>query len=200
MKVWWHRLTANQRTATLMLGIVATMISLTAAAVPFYSWFCRVTGYAGATVSSAENTSQVLDRVITIAFDANVDPGMPWVFEPEVQSMKIRIGETGLAFYTAQNTSSRVVAGSAIFNVAPDSAGGYFTKIDCFCFTEQVLQPGQRVEMPVTFYVDPEIINDDDGKHVSYITLSYTFHEVPLPESQASLAPEQGIGEKTASQ
>ena len=114
--------------------------------------------------------------------------------------MKLRIGETGLAFYTAHNTSDRVVTGAASFNVAPDVAGGYFTKIQCFCFTQQVLQPGETAEMPVTFYVDPEIVNDTDGVHVSYITLSYTFHEVPTPDSQASLAPAKGIGEKTASQ
>lgn len=194
----WRARSANERTALTMAGIVVVMGALAWGAVPFYTWFCRTTGYAGATVNSAENTSQILDRTVTIAFDANTDPGMPWEFRPQVQSMKLRIGETGLAFYEAHNTSNRVVAGTASFNVAPDSVGGYFTKIDCFCFTEQILQPGETVQMPVTFYVDPDVINDDDGKHVSYITLSYTFHEAPLPESQASLAPTRGIGEKTA--
>ncbi|MEO8530223.1 MAG: cytochrome c oxidase assembly protein [Deltaproteobacteria bacterium] len=196
----WRERSPNQKTAFTMVGVVVTMGSLAWAAVPFYTWFCRTTGYAGATVNAAENTSQVLDRTVTIAFDANTDPGMPWEFRPDVQSMKLRIGETALAFYTAHNTSDRVVAGSASFNVAPDSVGAYFTKIDCFCFTQQILQPGETVEMPVTFYVDPEIVNDNDGKHVSYITLSYTFHETPLPESQASLAPTRRIGEKTASE
>ena len=196
----WKALTPNQRTAFSMAGVAVMMCGFAIAAVPFYNWFCRVTGYAGATVTSAENTSQILDRTVTVAFDANTDPNMPWEFKPNVQSMKVRLGETALAFYTAHNPTDRPVSGSASFNVSPDSAGGYFTKIDCFCFTEQVLQPGETIEMPVTFYVDPEIVNDSDGKHVSYITLSYTFHETPLPDEQASLARAGGIGEKTANE
>ena len=190
----------NRKTAQKAVGVIVTMGALAWAAVPFYDWFCRVTGYAGATVSAEANGSEILDRTVTIAFDANTDPGLPWTFEPVVQSIDIRIGETGLAFYRATNTSDRPVAGTASFNVAPDSAGPYFTKIDCFCFTEQVLQPGESVEMPVTFYVDPEMMQDSDGSHVSYITLSYTFHETALPEDQASLAPASGIGEKIANE
>jgi cytochrome c oxidase assembly protein subunit 11 len=192
--------TQNRKTARKAVGVIVTMGALAWAAVPFYDWFCRVTGYAGATVSADGNDSQILDRTVTIAFDANVEPGLPWTFVPVAQSMDIRIGETGLAFYRATNTSDRPVAGTASFNVAPDSAGPYFTKIECFCFTEQVLQPGESIEMPVTFYVDPAITEDEDGSRVSYITLSYTFHETPLPEDQASLAPAGGIGEKTANE
>jgi cytochrome c oxidase assembly protein subunit 11 len=112
---------------------------------------------------------------------------MPWEFKPVVRSMQIRIGETGLAFYEAHNPTDRVIAGTASFNVFPDTAGGYFTKLECFCFTEQVLQPGETVQMPVSFFVDPTIVDDPDAKFVHEITLSYTFHETPLPEEQAAL-------------
>ena len=122
-----------------------------------------------------------------VRFDASLELGMPWEFRPVVPSMQIRIGETGLAFFEAYNPTSRPIAGTASFNVFPYAAGGYFTKIECFCFTEQVLQPGERVEMPVSFYIDPAIVDDPDGKFVHEIVLSYTFHETPLPEEQAAL-------------
>ncbi len=112
---------------------------------------------------------------------------MPWSFKPVVRTMDIRIGETGLAFYEAHNPTDRVIAGTASFNVFPDTAGGYFTKIDCFCFSEQVLQPGETAQMPVSFFVDPAIVDDPDGKFVHEITLSYTFHQTPLPDEQAAL-------------
>ncbi len=118
---------------------------------------------------------------------------MPWEFKPMERQMELRIGETGLAFYEAYNPTDRVVAGSASYNVTPYEAGGFFTKIDCFCFEQQVLQPGERVQMPVTFYVDPEIVTDRDAKYVHTITLSYTFHEIDLPEEQAAL--EQGTSQ-----
>ncbi len=113
---------------------------------------------------------------------------MPWIFKAEAPSMELKIGENGLAFYRAHNPTNRIVAGTASYNVSPDSAGAYFTKVACFCFTQQVLQPGETVDMPVSFYVDPEIVNDAEAKYVHEITLSYTFHETDLPEEQAALA------------
>jgi len=138
-------------TAGKLVGIVLTMGALAWASVPFYNWFCRVTGYGGTTAVSDGTTKEILDRTILVRFDANTERGMPWTFKPVDREMTVRIGETGLAFYEATNPTDRVVAGSAAYNVAPYTAGGYFTKIDCFCFTEQVLQPGESVLMPVTF-------------------------------------------------
>ena len=130
----------------------------------------------------------VLDRTVKIRFDASLERGMPWEFHPVVREMTLRIGETGMAFFEAYNPTDRVVAGTASYNVQPDSAGGYFTKIACFCFEMQVLQPHERVQMPVTFYVDPAMVKDDEGRFVHEITLSYTFHETELPATQAALA------------
>lgn len=183
------RLQGKNRTLVQLVGVVVLMGSLSFAAVPFYDWFCRVTGYGGTPQVAEAAPGAILDQTVRIRFDASVEAGMPWEFKPVARSMDIRIGETGLAFYEAHNPTDRVVAGTASFNVFPDTAGGYFTKIACFCFTEQVLQPGETVQMPVTFFVDPSIIDDPDGKFVHEITLSYTFHETPLPEEQAALDP-----------
>jgi cytochrome c oxidase assembly protein subunit 11 len=186
--VIFPKLTGKNRTLVQLIGVVVTMGSLSFAAVPFYDWFCRVTGYGG-TPSVAETAPDtILDQTVKVRFDASVEAGMPWSFKPVVRTMEIRIGETGLAFYEAHNPTDRVIAGTASFNVFPDTAGGYFTKIACFCFEEQVLQPGETVQMPVSFFVDPAIVDDPDGKFVHEITLSYTFHETPLPE-QAALEP-----------
>jgi len=179
----------NSRVAAMLVGIVVTMGALAWAAVPFYSWFCRVTGYGGTPNVAAASTGEILDEMITVRFDANTEPGMPWEFHPKQTEMKLRIGETGMAFYEAYNTSDVPVAGTASYNVAPDLAGYYFTKIQCFCFTEQVLQPGERVEMPVVFFVDPELVKDSDAGRIRNITLSYTFYQTELPEAQASLSP-----------
>lgn len=170
-------------------GVVVLMGGLAWASVPFYNWFCKVTGFGGTTSVSATGSDVILDQTITIRFDATLDRDMLWEFKPMVREMELRIGETGLAFYEAYNPTDRVIAGTASYNVAPYDAGGFFTKIDCFCFTEQVLQPGERVQMPVTFYVDPEITQDRDAKFVKHITLSYTFYETDLPsEETASLS------------
>ena len=177
-----------RRTAFWLGAVAVVMLSLSFAAVPFYSWFCRTTGFAGATVTGT-GSDLVLDQTITIRFDGSVEAGMPWQFRPMLREMELRIGETGLAFFEAYNPTDRVIAGTASYNVAPDAAGGFFTKIDCFCFTEQVLQPHERVEMPVTFYVDPAIVTDKAGKFVKHITLAYTFHRTDLPQEQASLSP-----------
>lgn len=180
-------LSGKQRTLTLTLSVVLVMGALAWASVPFYSWFCRVTGFGGATLVSEQGASEILDQTITIRFDASKEKGMPWAFTPVVREMELKIGETGLAFYEAHNPTDHPIAGSASYNVTPYEAGGFFTKIDCFCFELQVLQPGETVQMPVTFYVDPEIATDHDGKYVHTITLSYTFYETDLPEDQANL-------------
>lgn len=176
------------KTASRLVGVVIFMGALAWASVPLYDWFCRVTGYGGATGYADAGSDVVLDQTITIRFDANIERDMPWQFRPEVREMEIRIGETGLAFYEAYNPTDVPVAGSAAYNVAPFIAGGYFSKIDCFCFEEQVLQPGERVLMPVTFFVDPAIVEDRDAKHLGHITLSYTFYQIDLPEETAAVA------------
>ncbi len=182
------RLSGKYRTLGQTVGVVLVMGSLAWASVPFYDWFCRVTGFGGVTGVADAGSDEILDRTIMIRFDANVERGMPWVFKPLVREMELKIGESGLAFYEATNPTDRPIAGTASFNVTPYEAGGFFTKIDCFCFEEQVLQPGETVQMPVTFFVDPEITRDRDAKFVNYITLSYTFHETDLPEDFADLA------------
>jgi cytochrome c oxidase assembly protein subunit 11 len=182
-------MTPQGRTALKLVGVVGLMASLSFAAVPFYDWFCRVTGYGGATGVAEAGSDVILERTVKVRFDASLERGMPWEFRPAQTEMTVRIGETGLAFYEAYNPTDRVVAGTASFNVTPDAAGGYFDKIACFCFTEQVLQPGERVQMPVSFFVDPAIVDDPEGRFVREITLSYTFHETPLTDEQAALAP-----------
>ena len=177
------------KTVRKLVLMVAVMLSLSFIAVPFYDWFCRVTGFGGVTQTAATESDVILDREMTVRFDGSKDANMPWEFRPVENKMKIKIGETGLAFYTAHNPTDEVIAGTASFNVFPYSAGAYFTKIACFCFEEQVLQPGETVEMPVTFYVDPEIVEDIEAKYVNSITLSYTFHRTELPDDrQAELA------------
>ena len=178
----------KKKTLLQLVSVVVVMGGLAWASVPFYDWFCRVTGFGGVTQTADAGADQVLDQTIKVRFDASKERGMPWEFKPMQREMELRIGETGLAFYEAYNPTDKPVAGQAAYNVAPFSAGGYFTKIDCFCFTEQVLQPGERVQMPVTFYVDPEIVQDREAKYVHQITLSYTFYQIDLPEKHASLA------------
>lgn len=175
------------KTVLQLCGVVVLMASLTAASVPFYDWFCRVTGFGGATVTADAGSDTILDDIIRIRFDASVASDMPWEFRPVSPHVDIRIGETGLAFYEAYNPTSRPIAGTASFNVAPFDTGGYFVKIACFCFEMQVLQPGERVEMPVTFFVDPEIQNDPNTVGTPAITLSYTFHVTDMPEDFAAL-------------
>ncbi len=180
-------LSGTSRTAAQTVGVVVFMGAMAWASVPLYDWFCRVTGYGGATGVADGGSEEVLDQTITVRFDASRERGMPWTFEPVVREMEVRIGETGLAFYEASNPTDKPVAGSASYNVTPFQAGGFFTKIDCFCFEMQVLEPGESVQMPVTFYVDPAIVDHRDGKHVHTITLSYTFYETDLPQDQAYL-------------
>jgi cytochrome c oxidase assembly protein subunit 11 len=175
------------KTLVQTVSVVLVMGALAWASVPFYDWFCRVTGFGGVTATADAGSDVILEKTIKVRFDASKERDFPWHFKPMQREMEIRIGESGLAFYEAYNPTARPIAGSASYNVTPYEAGGFFTKIDCFCFEEQILQPGERVEMPVTFYVDPEIATDRDGKYVKVITLSYTFYEIDLPEDIASL-------------
>ncbi|KJZ18248.1 cytochrome c oxidase assembly protein [Loktanella sp. S4079] len=180
-----------QRTALMASTVVVVMGGLAYASVPFYDWFCRVTGFGGATNVADAGSEVILDQTIKVRFDASLDRGMPWSFEPEVREMELRIGETGLAYYEAHNPLDVPIAGQAAYNVTPYEAGAFFDKIECFCFTEQVLQPGETVMMPVSFFVDPAIVDDREGKYVHTITLSYTFYQIDLPEDelQAAAAP-----------
>ena len=181
-------LSPTTRTAAKLAAVVVTMASLSFAAVPFYDWFCRVTGFGGTTQVATEAPGTILDRTIQIRFDGSTSGGMAWEFRPVQRTMTVRIGENALAFYEAHNPTDRVIAGTASYNVTPDASGAYFSKIACFCFVEQVLQPGETVQMPVSFFVDPAIVTDPEGKFVDEITLSYTFYETPLSEEQAALA------------
>lgn len=180
-------MTGPQKTVAQTVSVVVVMGALAWASVPFYDWFCRVTGFGGIPGQAQAASERVLDKTIKIRFDASLNAGMAWEFKPVVSQMEMRIGENGLAFYEAYNPTNRPIAGQASYNVTPYSAGAYFEKIDCFCFEEQVLAPGERVQMPVSFFVDPEIVDDSDGKYVHTITLSYTFYEIDLPEGYAAL-------------
>lgn len=176
------------KTALQGFGVVIFMGALAWASVPLYDWFCRVTGYGGATNVAEAGSTEILDQTIKVRFDASLERGMPWEFKPMQLDVTLRLGEEGLVFYEAYNPTDVPVAGTASYNVAPFGAGLYFSKIACFCFEEQILMPGERVEMPVSFFVDPDILNDADAKHAKHITLSYTFHEIELPEDvQAAL-------------
>ena len=188
-----RRLDPTQRTVAVLVGVVVSMGALAFASVPLYNLFCSVTGYGGTTQEATVAPDVILDRTISIRFDGSLSAGMPWEVKPVRTGMNVRIGEGGLAFYEAYNPTDRAIAGQASCNVFPFTAGGYFNKIACFCFTEQVLQPGERVQMPVTFFVDPEIIDDPDGEFVEEIILSYTFYEIDLPEGepQAAIMSEQ---------
>ena len=179
---WWKGLKGTTRTALGAVGVVVFMGAMAWAAVPFYTWFCRVTGFGGATGVASADTGEILDREITVRFLASRDRSMPWDFRPVQTEMTLRIGETGLAFYEAHNPTDRPIAGQATYNVAPYSAGAYFDKIECFCFTEQVLMPGETVQMPVSFFVGPAIVEDREAKYLRSITLGYTFYEIDLPE------------------
>ena len=184
------RRTGNRRILLSCLGIVVGMTALSFAAVPLYDLFCRVTGYGGTTQQAAETTGEIVDRVIRIRFDASVNSGLQWEFQPVQRELSMRIGDSAVAFYRARNVADTPIVGAAAFNVTPLKVGKYFNKIECFCFTEQKLEPGKSIDMPVTFFVDPEIVNDPNLDDVKLITLSYTFFEVEeeTDEKKAELA------------
>lgn len=156
-------------------GVILAMVCLTAASVPLYRLFCQVTGYGGTTQIAEDAVPGAVEETIQVRFDASIGDRLPWRFQPVEREIEIRIGEETLAFYRAVNMSDHPVVGSSTFNVTPHKAGPYFSKIECFCFTEQVLQPGEAVDMPVSFFVDPAILDDDDTRDLRTITLSYTF-------------------------
>lgn len=158
-----------------LVGLVAAMTGLAFASVPLYRLFCQATGYGGVPQRAERAPDEILDRTISVRFDANVDRALPWSFAPVERVVEVKIGETALVFFKATNNSNAPVTGTAVFNVVPEVAGRYFTKIECFCFKEQTLAPGASIEMPVTFFVDPKIVDDEDTKNISEITLSYTF-------------------------
>jgi len=172
------RRSSDWKVVVSLLGIVFTMLGLSYAAVPLYQIFCQVTGFAGTTQRADRAPETVLARTITVRFDANARAELGWRFKPAQQTVDIPIGEETLAFYRAENLSDQSVTGTATFNVTPEIAGSYFSKIECFCFTEQTLAAGQSVDMPVSFYIDPEIVNDPDARDLEEITLSYTFFRV----------------------
>lgn len=164
-------------TAAMLFGLVGGMVGLSFASVPLYRLFCQVTGFGGTlnteAVSAPTATSETM---VTVNFDANVNSDLPWVFKPVQRKVRVRLGEESLAHYTAMNVSGEPISGTATFNVTPYKAAPYFSKIECFCFTEQTLLPGQEVDMPVSFYVDPAILDDPNTSDVRLITLSYTFY------------------------
>jgi cytochrome c oxidase assembly protein subunit 11 len=163
-------------------AFVAVMVGAAYAAVPLYSWFCRTTGFGGTPVVAHAGPVKVLDRKITVRFDANVASGLPWKFEPEQTSIDVRIGEVVTVYYRAVNDSARATVGQAGYNVTPPTAGGYFAKINCFCFTEQRLAPHERRDMAVVFSVDPALVADSEEDDLNTITLSYTMYPVQQPE------------------
>ena len=172
----------NIRTGMLAGGVAIAMVGLSYAAVPLYQLFCQVTGFGGTTqraeeaaLPGAAQVAALHGRTIDVRFDGNVMPEVPWTFKPVQAVTTVKIGERKLAFYRATNNSDRTVTGTAAFNVTPDTAGKYFVKIDCFCFRQQTLKPGQTVDMPVTYYIDPAILDDPNGRRIEEITLSYTF-------------------------
>jgi cytochrome c oxidase assembly protein subunit 11 len=162
--------------ALLLVGLVAGMTGLAFASVPLYRLFCQVTGYGGVPQRAEQAPGEVLDRTLRVRFDTNIDRSLPWHFAALQRSVDVKIGETELVFFKASNDWNAPVTGTAVFNVVPELAGRYFTKIECFCFKEQTLQPGQSIEMPVVFFVDPKIVEDEDTKNIDEITLSYTFY------------------------
>ena len=174
----------NIRVASLCGLLVLAMVGMSYAAVPLYRIFCEVTGYDGTTQRASAAPDSVLGREMNIEFDANIAPGLPWTFAPAQRRLKVRLGEEAMAHYRAVNNSGHSVTGTAVFNVTPALAGRYFTKIQCFCFTEQTLEPGRAADMPVVFFVDPKLADDNNLASLTTITLSYTFY--PLAPDKVS--------------
>ena len=186
----------NRVTGVMALLLAIGMIGLAYASVPLYRIFCQVTGFGGTTqkadaaaLPSAETVAKLGGKTVGVRFDGNAAPGMPWAFAPTEKRVTIPIGEKRMTFYRATNQSAKTVTGTATFNVSPQSAGRYFTKIQCFCFNEQTLAPGQSVDMPVIYFVDPKFLEDEDSRGVTEITLSYTFFPVDNPSQ-----PRQTLG------
>lgn len=187
----------NARTGVVLTGIVAGMIGLSFASVPLYRLFCQVTGYGGTTQVAEAAPGAVAERVIKVRFNADTAPGLPWTFKPVQREIALKIGESGLAYYRARNLADQAVTGTSTFNVTPLKAGQYFSKVQCFCFTEQRLEAGQELDMAVSFFVDPEILSDRNLDDVKTITLSYTFFRAPgfrAPGDEKAEAEPAGAG------
>ena len=176
-------MTRTTRTAMLAVLFVCFMTGLAFASVPLYRIFCQVTGFNGTTQRGSQAPGAVTGREVTIRFDANTSPRLPWNFRPENRSEMVAVGARDMVFFQATNRAAQSVTGTATFNVTPAQAGKYFTKIECFCFTEQTLKPGESVRMPVIFYVDPKMLADPDARDIENITLSYTFYPVDSAKS-----------------
>jgi cytochrome c oxidase assembly protein subunit 11 len=172
----------NAIVAFLCGGLVAGMVGLSYAAVPLYSWFCRTTGFGGTTQVAKSAPTEISSRTISVRFDANVSPGLPWRFEPEQNTIDVRLGQVATVYYRVTNEAARITTGQAGYNVSPSTVGIYFEKINCFCFTQQTLKPGETRDMAVVFYVDPKFAEDSEQDGVQQITLSYTFYPVRAPE------------------
>lgn len=179
-------LTKNRKVALVSAAIVVGMVGLAYASVPLYRLFCQVTGFGGTTQRAEAAPEKTVDRRMTILFDANTAPSLPWTFEPVQRSLEVKVGEENFAYYRATNNSDHAITGSAVFNVTPDTTGAYFNKIECFCFTQQTLKPGQSIEMPVSFFVDPAIVDDRGLDKINTITLSYTFYPSDEPSNVSS--------------
>jgi len=167
-------------------AFVALMVGAAYAAVPLYSWFCRTTGFGGTTQVAHARPTHEIARTISVRFDSNVAAGLPWLFEPEQNTVDVHLGQVVTIYYKVTNQSARVTSAQAGYNVSPPTVGIYFEKINCFCFTQQTLQPGETRDMAVVFYVDPKLAKDSEQDHVSTITLSYTFYPVRTPEPPAA--------------
>ncbi len=192
------RRTRDLKVAVVCVAAVLGMTGLSFASVPLYRWFCQVTGYGGTTqVATSADGVEVIDREINVRFDANVAPGLAWEFKADEPVIRVRLGEMRTTFYRARNVSDRPLTGSATFNVTPAAAGPYFSKIACFCFTEQTLEPGEEIEMGVTFYVDPAMLEDPDIRTAQTITLSYTFFKAARPEEPLAAAPDADDADPT---
>jgi len=189
--------TANNWLAFRLLTIVVVMVGLSFAAVPLYRLFCQVTGYAGTTQRAEAPSAAISEREISIRFDANTDTDLGWSFQPVQNRIDVKIGDNRLAFYKAVNTTGRAVTGTATFNVTPEIAGAYFNKVDCFCFTEQTLAAGQEADMPVSFFVDPAILDDPEARAIEEITLSYTFFKVETDAEAASAEKDDDAATRT---
>src|ERR1700744_6563271 len=190
-------LTRDAMVASICGFVVVFMVGASYGAVPFYNWFCRATGFNGTTqVAEAAPTSGPIERKIAVRFDSNVAGGLPWKFQPEQTEINIKIGEVITAYYTVTNQTARTTTGQAAYNVAPLTVGKYFEKINCFCFTEQTMAPGETRHMPVVFYVDPSVVKDSDNDGLNTITLSYTFYPVrdPAPKPLAQGEPDKRKG------
>jgi cytochrome c oxidase assembly protein subunit 11 len=194
------RQTRNRRLAGLLVGIVAAMIGLSFASVPLYRLFCAATGYGGTTQRSEAAAKATVDRWVTVRFDAETAPDLPWTFRPAAASVRVKVGESQLAYYHVENHSAEPIVGTATYNVTPLKVGYYFDKTQCFCFTEQILKPGEQADLPVTFFIDPDIVKDHNLDDITTVTLSYTFFRAKRQEDATKTSAVDGAPANTPRQ